>query len=331
MTSMFEKMMSVKTNAVANVLTESFTDKDCIPTDVPILNIAFSGKIDGGLVPGITVFAGESKSFKSLLSIYCMKAYLQKYPESVAVFYDSEWGTTLDYWRSLGVDTDRVIHIQIENIEQLKFDIVKRLQAIEKGDKIFFMIDSLGALASAKEIEDAINEKSVADMTRAKAIRSLLRMITPHFSMKDIPCVIINHVYKTMELYSKNVVGGGCLVDGTEIVMDDGSLKAVELIQIGDYVRTLDGTSEVTEIWNPETLFEGTPECYEIEFEDGTTIICSDNHSFVIGDEWVQASKLKPNDSVETISSINNSGIHPKPETYYAHSLQTNLFGKKKK
>lgn len=210
--SLMNKMLKVKTSAPVTLLSNSMGNKDCIPTKLPVLNIAFSGKLDGGLVSGITVFAGASKSFKTLLALYCMKAYLDKYPESIAIVYDSEFGITDAYWKSMGIDTERVLHIPIEHVEQLKFDIVKRLNEVKKGDKIFFMIDSLGALASAKEVEDAINEKSVADMTRAKAIRSLLRMITPHFSMKDIPCVIINHVYQTMELYSKAVVGGGTAV-----------------------------------------------------------------------------------------------------------------------
>lgn len=212
--SIMDRMLKVKTSALASVLADSpfFDKKDCIPTKLPILNVAFSGDLDGGLVPGITVFAGASKSFKTLLGLYCMKAYLDKYPEAIAIVYDSEFGITDEYWRSMGIDTSRVIHIPIEHIEQLKFDIVKRLKEVEKGDKVFFMIDSLGALASAKEVEDAQNEKSVADMTRAKSIRSLLRMITPHFSMKDIPCIIVNHIYQTMEIYSKAVVGGGTAV-----------------------------------------------------------------------------------------------------------------------
>lgn len=212
MSSMLEKMMKVKTSAVATVLKDTSSDKDCIPTKLPILNIAFSGSLDGGLVSGISVFAGASRSFKTLLALYCMKAYLDKYPDSIAILYDSEFSITEEYWESMGVDPNRVLHISIMHIEQLKFDIVKRLKEIQKGDKVFFMIDSLGGLASIKEVEDAENEKSVADMTRAKSIRSLLRMITPHFSMKDIPCVIINHVYQTMELYSKAVVGGGTSV-----------------------------------------------------------------------------------------------------------------------
>jgi hypothetical protein len=34
-------------------------------------------------------------------------------------------------------------------------------------------------------------------------------MVTPHLSLKDIPMIVVNHTYKTMELYSKDVVGGG--------------------------------------------------------------------------------------------------------------------------
>jgi hypothetical protein len=71
------------------------------------------------------------------------------------------------------------------------------------------IIDSIGNLASKKEVEDALDGKSVADMTRAKGMKSLFRMVTPHLTLKDIPMVVINHTYKTMELYSKDVVSGG--------------------------------------------------------------------------------------------------------------------------
>ena len=214
MSKLMEKMKKCGSIKTAMILSESsfFNQKDTIQTNLPILNIAFSGKLDGGLCSGLTVFAGESKSYKTLLALYCMQAYLNKYPDSIAIVYDSEFGITPEYIKSNGIDTSRVIHIPIEHIEQLKFDIVKRLEQIERGDRVFIMLDSLGSLSSKKEVEDALDERSVADMTRAKAIRSLLRIITPHLTMKDIPCIIINHTYKTMEMYSKNIVGGGTAV-----------------------------------------------------------------------------------------------------------------------
>jgi hypothetical protein len=71
------------------------------------------------------------------------------------------------------------------------------------------VIDSIGNLASKKEVDDALDGKSVADMTRAKQLKSLFRMITPHLSLKDIPMVVINHTYKEIGLYPKDIVGGG--------------------------------------------------------------------------------------------------------------------------
>lgn len=212
--SLLDRIKKAGTIKQASVLSESpfFNAKDCIPTNLPILNVAFSGSLSGGLVPGLTVLAGASKSFKTLLGLYCMKAYFNKYPDSIALIYDSEFGITPEYLIANGIDTDRVIHVPIEHIEMLKFDIVKRLEEIKRGDKVFLMVDSLGALSSKKEVEDALDEKSVSDMTRAKAIRSMLRIITPHLTMKDIPCIVINHIYQTMELYSKAIVGGGTAV-----------------------------------------------------------------------------------------------------------------------
>jgi len=137
------------------------------------------------------------------------KSYLDKYPDAALLFYDSEFGTPQSYFDSFGIDAKRVIHTPLTNIEQLKFDIMTQLEGVERSDHLIIIIDSIGNLASKKEVEDALEGKSVADMSRAKQIKSLFRMVTPHLSLKDIPMVVVNHTYKTMELYSKDVVGGG--------------------------------------------------------------------------------------------------------------------------
>ena len=209
--SLLEKMLKAGSVKGSSVLAKSsfFNDKDPIKTELPIVNIAFCGSLDGGLLPGLTVLAGASKSFKTLLGLYCMKAYLNKYPDGVAILYDSEYGVTPDYLESFDIDINRVIHVPIEDVEQLKFDATKRLNEIDKGDKVFILIDSVGNLASRKEVEDAENEKSVADMSRAKQLKSLFRIITPKLTGKDIPMVAINHTYKEIGMFPKDVVSGG--------------------------------------------------------------------------------------------------------------------------
>lgn len=208
--SLLEKLKAAGSIKVTTLADSSlFNDKDLTPTAIPIINTAFSGRIDGGIVSGLTVAAGPSKHYKSLLGLICISAYLNKHKDAVCLFYDSEFGISPEYIASNGIDGNRVIHIPVMHLEELKFDIVKRLEQIERGDKVFIFIDSLGNLASKKEVDDALEEKSVADMTRAKAGKSLFRMITPHLTTKDIPCFAISHTYDTMEMFSKQVVSGG--------------------------------------------------------------------------------------------------------------------------
>jgi RecA/RadA recombinase len=186
-----------------------FTEKDVIPTSVPMVNVALSGKLDGGLTSGLTVLAGPSKHFKTAFGLLMMKGYMDKYPESICLFYDSEFGTPQGYFSSLKIDTDRVLHVPIKNVEELKFDLVKQLDNLETEDKVFVMIDSIGNLASKKEMDDAKDEKSVADMTRAKQLKSLFRMVTPYLTLRDVPLIAVNHTYQTQEMFSKAVVSGG--------------------------------------------------------------------------------------------------------------------------
>ena len=209
--ALLEKLRKSSTIKLAEVVSESpfFNDKDSIPLPVPMLNVAFSGDPDVGFVPGLTTWAGPSKHFKTMFSLLQAKAYMDKYPDAILLFYDSEFGTPKKYFQSLSIDTSRVFHTPITDVEQLKFDIMNQLQNIQRGDHVFILVDSVGNLASKKEIEDALAEKSTADMTRAKQLKSLGRMVTPHLTIKDIPMTVVNHTYKTLEMFSKDVVGGG--------------------------------------------------------------------------------------------------------------------------
>lgn len=211
MSALLDKIKKNSTIKDTAVLAQSkfFTKKDMIPTSVPAINVALSGRLDGGLTPGLTMWAGPSKHFKTMFSLIMAKSYMDKYPEAVLLFYDSEFGTPIAYFETLGIDMERVLHTPITDVEQLKFDIMKQLDNIERDDRVMILVDSIGNLASKKEVEDALEGKSAADMSRAKQLKSLFRMVTPHLTIKNIPMVVVNHTYKTLELYSKDVVGGG--------------------------------------------------------------------------------------------------------------------------
>ena len=203
-----KKNSSIKDSAIL-AKSKFFTDKDMIPTSVPAVNIALSGKLDGGLTPGLTMWAGPSKHFKTAFSLLMAKSYMEKYEDAALLFYDSEFGTPQSYFDSFGIDTNRVLHTPITDIEQLKFDVMGQLTQLERGDHLIIVIDSIGNLASKKEVEDALDQKSVADMSRAKQVKSLFRMVTPHLTMKDVPMIVVNHTYKEIGMFPKDIVGGG--------------------------------------------------------------------------------------------------------------------------
>jgi RecA/RadA recombinase len=211
MSALANRLIKNSTIQETSLLTESkiYGKKDMITTNVPMVNVALSGSVDGGLTPGLTVLAGPSKHFKSAFSLLMASAYMKQYPDSVLLFYDSEFGTPQGYFESFGIDMDRVIHTPITDIEQLKFDIMKQLAEIGRNDKVVMVIDSVGNLASKKEVEDTMNEKSVADMSRAKSLKSLFRMVTPHLTLKDIPLIVVNHTYMEIGMFPKAIVGGG--------------------------------------------------------------------------------------------------------------------------
>jgi RecA/RadA recombinase len=209
--SIMDKLKKNSKIKTSETLTEStlFSEKDMTPTDVPMVNVALSGSVDGGLAPGLTVLAGPSKHFKTSFALLMAAAYLKARPNAVVLFYDSEFGSPKSYFEQFEVDPDRVLHTPITNVEELKFDLIAQLDTLDRDDEVVIVIDSIGNLASKKELEDAKDEKSVADMSRAKALKGLFRMVTPYLTMKNIPLIAINHTYKEIGLFPKDIVGGG--------------------------------------------------------------------------------------------------------------------------
>ena len=203
-----KKNSKIKTTDVLNK-SVFFKDQETVTTSVPMINVALSGDMDGGMASGLTVLAGPSKHFKTSFALLMASDYLKKYEDAVLLFYDSEFGSPQSYFESFDIDTSRVLHTPITDVEQLKFDLVNQLEALDRGDKVCIIIDSIGNLASKKELEDALNEKSVADMSRAKALKGLFRMVTPYLTMKSIPLLAVNHTYQEMGLFPKAVVSGG--------------------------------------------------------------------------------------------------------------------------
>jgi hypothetical protein len=272
-----------KGNSASMLKKSRFFNEDIgIPTSVYSLNIALSGSIHGGILPGVGVIAGPSKHFKSNLSLEIVSSYMKEHKESICIFYDSEFGTKKGYFEKSGVDEDRVIHVPITDIEELTFDVAQKLKEIEESDKVIILIDSVGNLASKKEVADAEGENSAMDMTRAKKLKGFFRIVTPKLHMKFIPMICIAHVYQcgTEEMLVKTPNGNVSLKD----------------IKVGDLVHTTNGIEPVS--------FKTENECaqiWDVELENGDILSFTEGHRFMVNGDWKYLHDLKVGDELDSL------------------------------
>jgi RecA/RadA recombinase len=76
-----------------------------------------------------------------------------------------------------------------------------------------FVLDSLGMLSTSKEINDALNDKEVRDMTKSQLIKGAFRMLTLKLGQANIPMIVTNHTYDVIGAYvpTKEMGGGSGL------------------------------------------------------------------------------------------------------------------------
>jgi len=210
--ALIKSIIKASGSLIADTLQDSeiINNKDFFSTPIPAINIALSGDIGGGMKPGMIQIVGESKSFKTLFMLIIAKAYLDKYPEAIFVLFDSEFGASLEYFISIGIDPNRVVHCPIKSVEDLRGQMNKILDSVKRGTKIFFGVDSIGLLPSNKELNDAVSGNEAADMTRAKMLNSFFRTVVVQLVPLDMPMVVVNHAYDSIGGFipTKIVKGG---------------------------------------------------------------------------------------------------------------------------
>ncbi len=204
-------LKSTKSDYADMLMTSKLLDKsDLTVTDIPAVNVALSGRVDGGFDSGVISIAGKSKHFKTLFALNMASSYLHKHEDAVLVFLDSEFGSPRDYFHMFKDGAkDRIIHIPVTTVENLRTEMVNLLKDMTRDQKVIFIVDSIGNLSSEKENADAESGKQTVDMTRAKALKSLFRIVTPQLKLKDKTLIAINHTYQTLEMFSKEVLSGG--------------------------------------------------------------------------------------------------------------------------
>jgi RecA/RadA recombinase len=200
------------------ILENSNIKSTFISTDIHILDALLSTHvIDGGIADDrITVFAGDPQTGKSYIC-YNIARNAQKQGYYV-VYIDTEHACNLSTFETFGIDVKKENFqlIKIKDIETIKTVMAKFLNSMrikkEEGfdvRKTIIFFDSIGGVASRKEIDDAIEGKNKQDMTRAKSLKSLFRIISVEMGYLRMPLVATNHIYLSQDLFPQAIMNGG--------------------------------------------------------------------------------------------------------------------------
>jgi RecA/RadA recombinase len=216
--------------------TETYVD-----TGSYIFNALVSGSIFGGVSGNkITAIAGESSTGKTFFSLAVVKNFLDTNPDGYCLYFDTEAAVTKSLLESRGIDTTRLVVVNVVTIEEFRSKALKAVdiylkKSLEERKPCIFVLDSLGMLSTEKEITDALNDKQVRDMTKSQLVKGAFRMLTLKLGQANVPLIVTNHTYDVIGAYvpTKEMGGGSGLKyaastiiylskkkekDGTEVV-----------------------------------------------------------------------------------------------------------------
>jgi RecA/RadA recombinase len=216
--------------------TETYVD-----TGSYIFNALVSGSVFGGVSGNkITAIAGESSTGKTFFSLAVVKNFLDANPDGYCLYFDTEAAITKSLVESRGIDTSRLVVVNVVTIEEFRGKALKAVdlylkKPLEERKPCMFVLDSLGMLSTEKEITDALNDKQVRDMTKSQLVKGAFRMLTLKLGQANVPLLVTNHTYDVIGAYvpTKEMGGGSGLKyaastiiylskkkekDGTEVV-----------------------------------------------------------------------------------------------------------------
>lgn len=186
---------------------------DIIKTGSPSLDYALG---IGGMPRGrIIQLAGKESSGKTLLSLLCMKSWLDENPDNTVMFIDAEYTYDANWARSLGVDTSRVVVAKTNDAKKIfegllgKMTVNKTtgkasksvkgvLDLVKEGvDPRFknlglIVLDSVAAMNTPMEVDAAIGKQNMAPMPRF--LSTELKKLTPAIADANVSMIFINQV-----------------------------------------------------------------------------------------------------------------------------------------
>jgi len=189
-----------------------------INTGSYIFNAALSGSLYGGIGGngGIVTLAGPEASGKTFLALNIVRE-AQKMGYGV-VYIDTEYAINRTELTKYGIDNspDKFIIVRSNQVEEINIAATQLIDQLKSAKmdgyeipRQIWVLDSLAQMSSKKMKEDLIAGNLKTDMSKAKAIGSFFVSITADLNYLEIPFLVNNQTYETMDMFSQTIMKGG--------------------------------------------------------------------------------------------------------------------------
>jgi len=180
--------------ALSSYLFKEDEQTEFLSTNVIALNLLFSGRVDGGIPIGrITQIAASSMLGKSFVA-YGLVKNAQKKGMQICII-DTERAFSFHFAQSIGIDIspEKLVVLQENSIEEVTGIIMTICNAVEREERknILFVLDSFGALVTAKTLDNALEGNDKADFTIPKKKNNLANIMLN----TKATFFVVNHVY----------------------------------------------------------------------------------------------------------------------------------------
>ena len=168
---------------------------DWISTGSTILDLAVSNKPDGGLAAGrITEINGLEGSGKSLIGAHALAATQKK--GGLAVYIDTESAVSSEFLQAIGIDTENMLYVHLETVEEI-FDtietIVAKIRESDKDKLVTILVDSLAAASTKVEMDSDFDKDGWAT-AKAIVISKAMRKITQLIARQKVCLIFTNQL-----------------------------------------------------------------------------------------------------------------------------------------
>lgn len=183
-------------NASASYLMNSTSYvKNWVSTGFYPLDVILSNSANGGFPCGrLTEISGQEGAGKTLLASYAM-AETQK-NGGIAIYIDTEHAATMDVLQAVGVDVEKLIHIQAGSVEEVfkaMETIVEKISNSKNLNKqITIVWDSVAGTSTEAEIEGDYGQATIA--LKARLIGQGLRKYMSICSIYNVCLIFINQL-----------------------------------------------------------------------------------------------------------------------------------------